>query len=204
VVTLPNPAQLGKILKTDKRNLALQNDKSNKNPLTNRLIRLMALLAIGATIFIADQVTKTLVAQNLALYESWEPIPTIGRIFKITHILNTGAAFGLFPQGGNFFMIVAIIVAFAIVYYVSFYPAMPGLVQTSLGLQLGGAVGNLWDRIQHGSVIDFVDIGFWPIFNIADISIVLGVLILAFWLWQEEEKEQKAAASSVHPHLSNR
>ena len=167
--------------------------------LRSRAISLLVLLLIGATIFTLDRITKMLVVQNLDLYDSWAPIPVLERLLRITHITNSGAAFGLFENGGNIFMVVAILVALAIVYYVSTYPSLPGLVQFSLGLQLGGALGNMWDRIEFGSVVDFVDIGFWPIFNVADSSIVIGVLILAFWLWREEERQerQKAAASEA-------
>ncbi len=167
--------------------------------LRSRAISLIVLLLIGATIFTLDRITKLLVLQNLAEYESWAPIPALARLVRITHITNSGAAFGLFEKSGNIFMVVAILVALAIVYYVSTYPSLPGLVQFSLGLQLGGALGNMWDRIAFGSVVDFVDIGFWPIFNVADSSIVIGVLILMFWLWQEEErqKQQKATDTPV-------
>ncbi len=160
----------------------------------SKLTSLMLLLTVGAVVLVLDRFTKILVVQNLALYDYWEPIPALGRLFKISHILNTGAAFGLFPGSGNVFMIVAIVVALAIVYYVVTYPSLPWLIQLSLGLQLGGALGNMWDRIQQGAVVDFVDIGFWPIFNVADVSVLGGVLLLAYWLWQEELKEAQQQA----------
>jgi len=89
-------------------------------------------------------------------------------------------------------------VALAIVYFVMTSPSLPWLIRLSLGLQLGGALGNMWDRVQQGAVVDFVDIGFWPIFNVADVSVVTGVLLLAYWLWQEEleEARRQAAAQS--------
>jgi signal peptidase II len=69
----------------------------------------------------------------------------------------------------------------------------------SLGLQLGGALGNLLDRITRGYVVDFVDIGFWPIFNVADLSIVLGVTLLAYHLWNEENSLERV---DKRPNLS--
>jgi len=171
----------------------LQN-KPNPHTIDSRVTALITLLGIAVVIFVLDRITKSLVVQNLPLYASWAPVPALERLFKIIHLLNTGAAFGLFPDGGNIFMVVAILVALAIVYYVSTYPSLPWIVRLSLGLQLGGAVGNMWDRVQQGAVTDFVDIGFWPIFNIADMSIVLGVTLLAFWLWQEDVKAQQADA----------
>jgi len=156
----------------------------------NRLVAIGGVLAVAVIVFILDQFTKSLVLQNVALYSSWEPIPALGRLIKISHTSNPGAAFGLFTGGGNVFMVVAAVVAFAIGYYVITYPNLPGLVRLSLGMMMGGALGNMWDRILHGSVTDFIAIGFWPIFNIADSSIVIGVTILAFWMWQEDMKEQ--------------
>jgi signal peptidase II len=61
-------------------------------------------------------------------------------------------------------------------------------VRLSLGLQLGGAVGNLLDRLRSGYVVDFIDIGFWPIFNLADLAIVVGVAVLAYHLWREDQR----------------
>lgn len=169
------------------------NTFSSSHPGASRTKTLIVLLLIAITVLLLDRITKTMVVQNLALYSSWEPLPTLGRIFRITYILNSGAAFGLFQQGGNIFMIVALLVAAAIVYYVVTYPFLPGMLQLCLGLQLGGALGNMWDRMLQGAVVDFIDIGFWPIFNIADSSIVCGVILLAFWLWQEEERQKEAA-----------
>lgn len=152
---------------------------------------LVGLFLISGFIFSLDQLTKTLVANSLSYGQSWAPIPALERLFQFTYITNTGAAFGLFSSGGLFFVIIAILVSIAIVY---FYPyADNWLVRISLGLQLGGALGNLWDRIfNNGEVIDYVDLGFWPIFNIADISIVTGITVLAIWLWQQEDQQQQA------------
>ena len=105
---------------------------------------------------------------------------------KFTFISNTGAAFGMFPQLGTVFMVIAVIVVAGIVIYHNQLPTENIWVRISLGLPLGGAMGNLLDRLMHGYVVDFVDIGFWPIFNIADLSIVLGVIFLTYHLWDEE------------------
>lgn len=151
------------------------------------------LLLVGLVILVADQLTKLWVLNNMNEYDVLTPFPTFGRLFRFTYITNTGAAFGLFPGGGNIFMVVAIIVVIAIIIYIANHPTLPGIVRFAFGLQLGGAIGNMLDRIQHGSVVDFVDIGFWPIFNIADISIISGVILLAYWLWEEEERNAQLA-----------
>jgi len=151
----------------------------------------MNLLEVAAIVFALDQLTKRLVIHYIPLYQSVEPIPGLGRLLLFSHTQNSGAAFGIFQNSGNIFLVIAILVGIAIVYYVANSPHMPWLMRISLGLQLGGAMGNMWYRVQHGAVTDFVDIGFWAIFNVADASIVIGVALLAYWLWQEDVKAQQ-------------
>jgi signal peptidase II len=123
------------------------------------------------------------------LGESWSLFPTLARLAKLTFITNTGAAFGMFPQLSLVFLIIAFVVVIALFIFYHHLPIESAWVRVSLGLLLGGAMGNLMDRILRGYVVDFVDIGFWPIFNIADLSIVLGVCILAYYLWEEDGKQ---------------
>ncbi len=137
-------------------------------------------------VLVLDQLTKVWVSATLPEGGWWSPLPGLWRVFRITHITNSGAAFGMFPNQGNFFILVAVGVALAIVFYYRYLPTEQWLVRVSLGLQLGGAIGNLLDRIRYGHVVDFVDIGFWPIFNVADVSIVTGVIVLAYSLWRED------------------
>ena len=87
--------------------------------------------------------------------------------------------------------------ALAIVLFYRHLPTGEWLVRLSLGLQLGGAIGNLIDRIHYGYVVDFVDIGFWPIFNVADVSIVAGVAILAYCLWREDRASSKPTLTPI-------
>jgi signal peptidase II len=126
------------------------------------------------------------VVQNIPLQESWSLFPSLAKIFQFTFITNTGAAFGVFPQLGGLFMVVAVVVIAAIIIFHHHLPTHNIWVRISLGLQLGGAMGNVLDRMLHGYVVDFIDVGFWPIFNIADLAIVLGVSILAYHLWHAE------------------
>lgn len=112
----------------------------------------------------------------------------IAGLFRFTFITNTGAAFGMFPQLGSVLMVIAIIVVIGVIAFSHHLPITDIWVRISMGLILGGAMGNLSDRILRSYVVDFVDIGFWPIFNIADLSIVLGVAILSYCLWEEENK----------------
>lgn len=154
---------------------------------------------ITALTLATDQFSKYLIRANLAPNVSWNPIPSLQNWFSITHVTNTGAAFGLFPNLGSVFVVVAVVVSVAIVVYHRYLPASQWLVKISLGLQLGGALGNLTDRLRIGHVTDFFDFKIWPVFNLADSAIVLGVAILAYYLLREEsnvETAEKAAPSS--------
>ena len=132
------------------------------------LVIFVALLA-----FTADQLSKLGIVLFLPMGASW---PQEG-IFRFTHVANTGSAFGLF--GGNNLPL-TIASAAGIVVLILFYRSQgtPGIwVQTSLGLMFAGAFGNLADRITLGHVTDFIDVGPWYIFNLADASIVTGIII---------------------------
>jgi signal peptidase II len=151
---------------------------------------------VAALVVGLDQLTKHLVVSRLALYEAWAPIADLSHVFTIHYVTNTGAAFGLFQNGNLFFVIVAIIVSAVILLYYRFVPGGQWFVRLSLGLQLGGALGNLVDRLRMGSVIDFLDFQIWPVFNVADMSIVGGVMLLAFLLLREDYLERKKADAS--------
>ena len=145
------------------------------------------LVVLAIVVLTADQLTKYLVITNLTLGESWSPIPGFERYLSFTYVVNSGAAFGLFPNQGGIFAIIAVAVVVAILAYYRYLPAHNWLIRLSLALQLGGALGNLVDRFRFGHVIDFVDFKIWPVFNIADCAIVTGVGILAFFLMQEAD-----------------
>ena len=149
------------------------------------LLPVVALVTI-----LVDQVSKRQVLALLDPNQSWTPIAVLGRFLSITHVTNTGAAFGLFPSYGYVFMVIAIVVVVAIALYYWHMPAGQTLIKLSLGLQLGGAVGNLFDRVQYGYVVDFIDFKIWPVFNLADTSIVLGVALLAFALLREPGEDR--------------
>jgi len=149
----------------------------------------------AALVLLADQVVKHVVMAWLEEGQSWDVVPWLAPIFHITHVTNTGAAFGLFPQWGDFFIVVASIVLVVILIYSRHLPAGSVLARGALGLQLGGALGNLVDRLRRGCVVDFIDLNFWPlhnwpVFNLADSSIVAGVALLALLMAWEERREQ--------------
>ena len=136
----------------------------------------LALIQLAALVVLCDQATKFLVREYLQLSQS---VPTEG-FFRITHTYNTGSAFGLF-QGQNTPLIVVAVVGIFILGMIYRSQRPPSnLLRLSLGLQVGGAIGNLTDRLLFGHVTDFLDVGAWPIFNLADSSIVVGLVLLAW------------------------
>ena len=125
-----------------------------------------------------DQLTKTLVRNTMYVGESIFP----GSPVRLTYIQNTGSAFGLFQDQT---LILTIVAGLGILFICCFFfrgSATSTLIMLSLSMQLSGAIGNLIDRIAYGYVVDFVDFRVWPIFNVADSSITLGFLLLAFIL----------------------
>ncbi len=135
--------------------------------------RFVVLLAVA--LFALDQATKAVVVQTLARGESW---PAAG-FFRFTHIGNSGSAFGLFDDQNVVLTIASVLGIGVLVLFYRSHPHPSLLVRLSLGLMLAGAFGNLVDRLVRGYVTDFIDVGPWYIFNVADASIVTGVVILA-------------------------
>ena len=121
-----------------------------------------------------DRVTKAAVAASIPLGTEQ---PAIDHLVWITHIQNSGAAFGLAPFGSVFFLVVSLVVAVVLVAYVFSRGGTPS-TDGMLGLVLGGTVGNAFDRLAHGSVTDFVTVHWWPVFNVADSAISVGVALL--------------------------
>jgi signal peptidase II len=158
--------------------------------LTKRSREKIILPAMALLTLAADQTSKYLVLSNLSPGQSWNPVAFLTTWASITHVTNTGAAFGLFPDRSSLFVAIAVIVVAAIIFYYRHLPASQWWIKVSLGLQLGGALGNLLDRLRLGYVVDFIDFKIWPVFNLADSAIVIGVAILAYYLLRDRgEKE---------------
>ena len=144
-------------------------------------------------ILFLDQSTKFLVKNNLDLYQSW---PSEG-FFRITHGINTGIAFGLLENQS--IILITILPIIAIVFLIYYYKKQVQsnrLIRIIFGLQLGGAFGSIIDRILLGSVVDFIDIGPWYIFNIADSSIVCGLILLIFFIVIQEQQYKNSTQSA--------
>jgi len=140
-------------------------------------------LLVALAVFVADQLTKWVIGSAIPLHDSW---PVIPGFFRLTHVKNRGAAFGIFADSTSPMKIEVLILlsVVALVVVLLLLWEQPGARRIGLGLALilGGALGNLFDRLAHGSVVDFLDFylrGFhWPAFNVADSAIVIGAGLL--------------------------
>jgi len=145
-------------------------------------------------VLLLDRFSKTWILDNLNLYESWSPIPALAPFFTFFHTTNTGMSFGMFRGGGEILKIVAAVAVVAILFYSIRKGHSSWIVNISLGMMLGGAAGNLYDRLTYGHVIDFLDfhipnVFHFATFNVADSSLVVGTIILATYMLFEDRKE---------------
>ncbi len=143
-----------------------------KWPIKELTFFLVALIVVAL-----DQVSKFFIRANMTLGQS---IPEEG-FFRITYGTNTGGVFGLFANQAFLITLTAIVGVAAILVYSRYRQANRVLVRIALGLLLGGAVGNLIDRIRFGEVVDFIDVGAWPVFNVADSAVVVGVILIIYY-----------------------
>ena len=144
-----------------------------KGPVKELPFFLVALVVVAL-----DQVSKFFIRANMIPGQS---IPEEG-FFRITYVTNVGGAFGILSNQAFLITLTAIVGIAAILIYARYPLFNRMLVRVALGLLLGGAVGNLIDRIRFGEVVDFIDVGAWPVFNLADSAIVVGVIIIIFYL----------------------
>jgi signal peptidase II len=162
----------------------------------------LLLLIVAGIIVILDQCTKTLVRINFKVGVPWTPWPSLTPFVGILHIHNTGVAFGMFQGANTIFSILAIIVSLAIIIYFPRVPRNEGIIRLALAMMLAGAVGNLIDRIHLGYVTDFISVGTFAIFNVADASITTGVGVLLLGVWLQEHRRkgaEKGNESSLEP-----
>jgi signal peptidase II len=168
-----------------------------------KIVNQTAVYWLGALMIFVDQYTKHLVRTRLALNESWSPFPWLAPYARVLHIQNTGAAFGMFKEAGLLFTGIAIVVSIVILYYARQIPDGNAWMRLALGLQLGGAIGNLIDRLIFGTVTDFVSVGTFAIFNVADASISLGVALLALIMLIETRAARKKLADAPPPPVDS-
>jgi signal peptidase II len=139
-----------------------------------------------ALVVVADQATKALVRHNIDVGDEDSVLPAI----SLVHVRNTGVAFGAFSGGGIIVVVLVAAALSALLYYFVTH-LDKRLVWLPTGMLLGGSIGNIIDRIRDGAVTDFVKLPAWPAFNVADVSITFGVLVL---LWVIEQRDEDHGA----------
>lgn len=155
--------------------------------------RRILVAAVAVAVFALDRITKIAVETSMS---PGSTIEVVGQWLRISHVTNTGAAFGLLPERTTLLSILSVVAVLAIVYYYRRLAADSRIIAATLGMQLGGAFGNLLDRIRQGYVVDFVDVGipggarFWS-FNVADSSIVVGIIAVTALLWWQERQQPR-------------
>ena len=159
---------------------------------------------ITGAVVALDQWTKWLIRSNLPIGATWLPdgLEWLNPYARIVHWYNTGAAFGMFQGGSMVFTVLAFIVIGAIIYYFPKVDKKDLYLRVALSMQLGGAIGNLVDRLtQDGRVTDLISVGSFPVFNIADSSITIGtvVLLLGVYLQERALQKEKMAGSPDKP-----
>ena len=132
-------------------------------------------LGVSASVVAADQLTKAFIRARLLEGESW---PVFGELLRISHVENSGAAFGILQGAGVFLLLTTVVGVTALAAYLFFVPQGSRWYTLALALVLGGAVGNFIDRVSRCTVTDFIDPARYPSFNLADSSIVVGIAIL--------------------------
>jgi signal peptidase II len=142
----------------------------------------ITVFSIALIIILVDQITKFLIKSNFQLNQTF---PIIKDIFHLTYIQNFGAGFGILQQQQWILIFISIIVVGVIFYYFDRVKEKEKLLQILIGFILGGTIGNLIDRIAYGFVIDFIDFRIWPIFNVADSFVTIGVIGLIVYLWNK-------------------
>jgi signal peptidase II len=152
------------------------------------------IFTIAVAIVVLDQWTKGLVRANIPFGSSWLPesLAWLSPYARFVHWSNTGAAFGIFQQGGMVFTVLAFIVIVLILFYYPHVEQADWSLRLAMSMQLGGAIGNLIDRLTLGHVVDFISVGNFPVFNVADASISIGAVVLLFGVWMMERAEKKA------------
>jgi signal peptidase II len=154
------------------------------------------LFSISSVIIVLDQLTKSLVRTHMQTGTDWLPqgLAWLAPYARIRYWYNSGAAFGIFQNGNLVFTILAIIVVLLIIYYFPRTERNDWWLRVAMSMQLAGAAGNLIDRLYFAHVTDFISVGNFAIFNLADASISVGVAVILFCVLIKERTEKKHAA----------
>lgn len=145
-------------------------------------------------IILIDRISKILIVTNLAVGERWAP-EWLMPYARFVHVQNTGVAFGMLPGWGWLSTIMAVVIVIAVIYYFPRIAEEGWPLRLCLGLILGGAIGNQIDRFSYGYVVDFVSLGNFAVFNVADSAITVGTIIFILLSLIQEYTDKKKAVS---------
>ena len=163
------------------------------------LLMYLKLFGIAGIVVTLDQWTKWLVRENIPFGAQWLPewMAWLLPYARLVHWHNTGAAFGIFQNGSTVFTVLAFVVIGVILFYYPKIESESWLFRLALSLQLAGALGNLIDRLtQDGKVTDFISVGSFPVFNVADSAISVGTVVLILGVWLSERADKRNRAES--------
>ncbi len=170
---------------------------------TQRRREWLILILSAAVVFLADQAAKGLILRTLTVGEIITPLPFLEDFFRLTLSYNTGAAFGLLPQLGDIFLIIAVGMTVGVILYYRRIPPGYWAARIALGMVLGGTLGNALDRLRFGYVVDWVVLRLPGVItnvsNFADHAIVIGMAILFIVLWRYEERQKQTTDSPKNP-----
>jgi signal peptidase II len=152
-------------------------DDSAVRARSSRRVAFARALGVIAVVLIVDRITKAAVNSGIAIGDVHKFLPAV----NLVHVQNSGVAFGFFSGGGALVLVLTLVALGALIVYFLLRPTRPGLWLPT-GLLVGGAIGNLIDRVASGSVTDFIKFPLWPAFNVSDMAITFGVLALLYVL----------------------
>lgn len=153
--------------------------------------RYSGFVVLALMVLLADQVSKAAVQRLLPYGGFWQPLPGWPWL-RIVHWSNTGVAFGLFPSGGAALAALAFLVLTVLLWRLPTFLSAGWWAVASVALIVGGALGNLLDRVRLGRVVDFIAVGSFPVFNLADAAITLGAALLFLGMWDEDQPQEPA------------
>ena len=151
--------------------------------------RYLLFVALAVLVLTADQISKAIVAANL---RGGAVVEILGGAIRFDYTVNTGGAFSFFRGGGMVLAAIAALVCIGLLVPYRRLGGSPLPVRVALGLILGGAMGNLLDRVRLGYVVDFVDLRWWPVFNLADSAVVVGVALLILYVQSEGRRRERS------------
>ncbi len=140
---------------------------------------------IAVLVFVLDQLTKYLVLERIGMGSWWYPLPPLEWL-RIIPSVNTGTACGYFPELGIVFTLAPFFILAVVIYFYLSQPQPSWLLSIGVGLIIGGAFGNLVDRLRYGYVVDYFQVGNFPVFNVADASVSTAVVLMLFWSLRQD------------------